>query len=276
MIVPLPPPEGELTTKSVPRGVAWLTGPASCSSFTLLDILNLLAKFLHFGFDRQARLLDYKVCRLRKSGIGFSIKLLKQEVEHLSCLARSIKCLLKLREMAAQSDHLLTHVAAIGKVGNFLGQSCRVDLNHLPAAIQQFSNSFLQAQAICIGETGRGGLYHRNERLNLLHAFTQLVLESLTFLHAHLFEIVQGLVQCLFERCRHSFIDAVARRLQRTGNSRDYVDVELPGDIEVLLKLLQRIHVTGDEWTVQFVSDLRRSLHTDCDVHTAARQSRGN
>jgi hypothetical protein len=50
--VPLPPPDGELTTKSVPLDEAGLTGPASCNSFTLLDILNLFAKFLHFRLDR--------------------------------------------------------------------------------------------------------------------------------------------------------------------------------------------------------------------------------
>ena len=61
MIVPLPPPDGELTTKSVPREVAWLTVPGVSSSFTLLDILNLLAKFLDLRFDSQARLLNYKI-----------------------------------------------------------------------------------------------------------------------------------------------------------------------------------------------------------------------
>jgi len=59
----LPPPDGELTTKSVPLEGAWSTGAASCTSFTLLDILNLLAKFLHFRLDRQPGFLDHEIRR---------------------------------------------------------------------------------------------------------------------------------------------------------------------------------------------------------------------
>lgn len=61
MIVPFPPPDGELTTKSVPLGVVVLSVLAVCTSVTLLDILNLLAKFFDFCFDRQACLLDHKI-----------------------------------------------------------------------------------------------------------------------------------------------------------------------------------------------------------------------
>ena len=63
MIVPLPPPDGELTTKSVPLAGAWLVVLEVSSSFTLLDILNLFAKFLDLRFDSQARLLNYKIGR---------------------------------------------------------------------------------------------------------------------------------------------------------------------------------------------------------------------
>ena len=63
MIVPLPPPDGELTTKSVPLGVAVLSVLAVSTSVTLLDILNLLAKFFDFRLDRQSCLLDYKIRR---------------------------------------------------------------------------------------------------------------------------------------------------------------------------------------------------------------------
>src|ERR1044072_595951 len=79
MIVPLPPPDGELTTKSVPLGEGWLTGPANCNSFTLLDILNLFAKFLHFCFDRQAGLLDGQVRRFGKRCNCLAVELLKQK-----------------------------------------------------------------------------------------------------------------------------------------------------------------------------------------------------
>ena len=61
MIVPLPPPDGELTTKSVPLGVVVLSVLAVCTSVTLLDILNLLAKFFDFRLDRQPCLLDHKI-----------------------------------------------------------------------------------------------------------------------------------------------------------------------------------------------------------------------
>src|SRR6185369_15981418 len=122
MIVPLPPPDGELTTKSVPLGDGWLTGPANCNSFTLLDILNLFAKLLHFCFDRQAGLLNRQVSRLRKRCICLAVELLEQEVEHLSRITRRLKRFLKLRKVTAQPNHFLTHIAAICEVGDFLGQ----------------------------------------------------------------------------------------------------------------------------------------------------------
>src|ERR1044072_10041903 len=99
MIVPLPPPDGELTTKSVPLGEGWLTGPANCNSFTLLDILNLFAKFLHFCFDRQAGFLDGQVRRLRKRRICLAVKLLEQKLQHLCRLACAITRFLKLRKV---------------------------------------------------------------------------------------------------------------------------------------------------------------------------------
>src|ERR1043165_6031290 len=122
MIVPLPPPDGELTTNSVPLGEGWLPGPANCNSFTLLDILNLFAKFLHFCFDREPGLLYRQVRRLGKRCICFAVELLKQEVEHFSRVARSIKRFLKLRKVTAQPHHFFTHVAAIREVSDFLGQ----------------------------------------------------------------------------------------------------------------------------------------------------------
>ena len=58
MSVPLPPPDGELTTKSVPRVEELMTSVAVSKSVTLLDILNLFAEFLHLCFDSQSRFLD--------------------------------------------------------------------------------------------------------------------------------------------------------------------------------------------------------------------------
>src|SRR5215213_6074001 len=133
-----------------------MTGPASCSSFTLLDILNLFAKFLHFCFDRQTSLLDGEVRRLRKRRVGLAIQLLQKEIEHLSCLPRSIKCFLKLRQVAAQTHHFFTDVTAIRQISNLLSQPNRIDLDDLAGAVQQFSNSFLQSQSISISEAGGG------------------------------------------------------------------------------------------------------------------------
>src|SRR5215208_6506281 len=136
MIVPFPPPEGELTTKSVPLEVMLLTGVASCSSLTLLDILNLLAEFLDFCFYCQSRFLDNQVRRFRQRRISFAIEFLEKKIKHLSSLTRRIECLLKLRKMTAQPDHLLTHITAIGEIGDFLGQSHRIYLDDLTPAIE--------------------------------------------------------------------------------------------------------------------------------------------
>ena len=215
--MPLPPPDGELTTKSVPLGEGWLIGPASCNSFTLLDILNLFAKFLHFCFDRQTRFLDGEVRRFGKRRICLAVELLEQEVEHFPCVARSIKRFLKLRKVTAQPNHLFTHVTAIRKVGDFLGQSHGIYLNDLTTAIQQFTNPFLQSQAISIRETCGRGLNDRNERFDLLHTFTQFLLECFTFLLAHLLKLVESLVQGAFECTGDSVVDAVASRLKAPG-----------------------------------------------------------
>ena len=53
--VPLPPPEGELTTMSIPRRVFGCELSVLVSSF---DILHLFPQFLNLGFDHQARVLD--------------------------------------------------------------------------------------------------------------------------------------------------------------------------------------------------------------------------
>jgi hypothetical protein len=56
----LPPPEGELTTKSVPRETGeLLTWVAVWNSFTLLDILDLFAKFFDLCLYCQPSLFDH-------------------------------------------------------------------------------------------------------------------------------------------------------------------------------------------------------------------------
>src|ERR1043165_3806924 len=111
MIVPLPPPEGELTTNKVPRGlVSFVISVAGCSSFTLLDILNLLAEFFDLCFDCQPSFLDYQISRLRKGGVCFTVQFLQQKIEHFSRFARGIERFLKLGQVTAQTHHLLAHV----------------------------------------------------------------------------------------------------------------------------------------------------------------------
>src|SRR5689334_14148250 len=122
MIVPLPPPEGELTTKRVPRAlVAFVMSVTGCTSFTLLDILNLLAEFFDLGLDCQPSFLDYQISRLGKRGVRFTVQFLQEKVEHLSRFARGIERFLKLRQVTAQTHHLLADVAAVGEVRDFLG-----------------------------------------------------------------------------------------------------------------------------------------------------------
>src|ERR1043165_616643 len=158
MIVPLPPPEGELTTKRVPRGlVAFVIPVAGCSSFTLLDILNLLAEFFDLCFDCQPSFLDYQISRLGKSGVRFTVQFLQEKVEHLSRFTRGIECFLELSQVTAQTHHLLADVAAVGEVRDLLGQPRRIYLHYLSATLEQLPDPFLQTQAVSVGESGRGG-----------------------------------------------------------------------------------------------------------------------
>ena len=62
--------------------------------------------------------------------------------------------------------------------------------------------------------------------------------------------------------------------MQRARNASEHVDVQFTADIEVLLQLLQRVDVAGDERAVQFVRKLGRSFETDGDVDTPARETR--
>ena len=71
-------------------------------------------------------------------------------------------------------------------------------------------------------------------------------LEGFAFLLAHFLEFVEGLVQCLFESGDHSLVDAVAGGLECAGNAGEDVDIELAGDIEILLQLFQGVDVAGD------------------------------
>ncbi len=62
MSVPLPPPEGELTTTSIPRPVVTSerVAPPVCSLISL-DILHLLAQFFDRSFNEQAGVFDQQV-----------------------------------------------------------------------------------------------------------------------------------------------------------------------------------------------------------------------
>jgi len=62
MMLPFPPPDGELTTKSVPRGARPEFVVCETTSVTLLDILNLFAQFLDLRLDCQAGFLNRQVC----------------------------------------------------------------------------------------------------------------------------------------------------------------------------------------------------------------------
>ena len=62
MSVPLPPPEGELMTKRMPRSTGTGAGDAKGSAFNFsLNVLHLFAQLFHFRFDRQRGLFDRHV-----------------------------------------------------------------------------------------------------------------------------------------------------------------------------------------------------------------------
>src|SRR5688572_15984735 len=178
--------------------------------------------------------------------------------------------------MAPQADHLFTYVTAIGEIRNFLRQSHRIQFDNLSAAIQQLSNAFLQPKTIRIRQTFGAGFDRRHERFNLLHAFAQFDFQRRAFLLTHLLEFVERLVQRAVQCIDYSLVDPVTGRLQRARNAGEEVDVEFTCDIEVLLQLLQRVDVAGDERTVQFVGELRGSFEADGDVNTSARETRAD
>ena len=58
MRVPLPPPDGELTTTSIPRPPDADESLESSAFVNSFNILHLFAQFLNLGFDGQARIFD--------------------------------------------------------------------------------------------------------------------------------------------------------------------------------------------------------------------------
>ena len=56
--VPLPPPDGELTTISIPRTLVALELSESCVVVSSFNILHLFTQFLNLGLDGEARVFD--------------------------------------------------------------------------------------------------------------------------------------------------------------------------------------------------------------------------
>ena len=59
--VPLPPPEGELMTKSMPRSAAAAGDSTDPALNFSLNVLHLFAQLFHFRFDRERGLFDRHV-----------------------------------------------------------------------------------------------------------------------------------------------------------------------------------------------------------------------
>src|SRR4029079_11255371 len=123
-------------------------------------------------------------------------------------------------------------------------------------------------------QTGRGRLDYGHESFDLLDTFAQFGLERFAFLLAHFFELIERLVHGPVHGRGHTFVDTIAGGLQGAGNASDDVDVELAGDVEVLLQLFQRADVTSDQRSIDLVSDLRHALHADGDVDATTRKPR--
>src|SRR5207249_684398 len=101
--VPLPPPDGELTTINIPRPVlrlAALSSPAVISSF---NILHLFAKFLNFSLDRERRIFDRNLSRFSQHRVGFAIEFLQKKVETFADFAINFQRRAKLFDVAAQA-----------------------------------------------------------------------------------------------------------------------------------------------------------------------------
>ncbi len=63
MSVPLPPPEGELMTKRMPRSTSVLCVPcpSNPAAASLFNVLHLLSQFFGFAFDREGGFFDRKI-----------------------------------------------------------------------------------------------------------------------------------------------------------------------------------------------------------------------
>src|SRR5215213_4777709 len=138
MSVPLPPPEGELTTTSIPRPLitSARVAPPACS-LSSLDILHLLAQFFDRPLDGEARVFDQQIGRLRKHRVRLAVQLLQEEVEALARLALARERLAELHEVTLQTRYLFGDVAAVGEVGDFLCQPPLVQFDHLALARHQ-------------------------------------------------------------------------------------------------------------------------------------------
>src|SRR2546430_4306608 len=115
--------------------------------------------------------------------------------------------------MTPKSDHLFTHVAAVGEESYLLGQPGGINFNKWSVAAQQFSDAFLQARAIGVHQPRRRVLNDWNQRIDSLDAVGHLQTKCLAFLRAHAFEFIRSLSHGAFDTRDYIIAKAIARRL---------------------------------------------------------------
>src|SRR5437870_9949830 len=82
--VPLPPPDGELTTISIPCGAVMAAVFASCVCVSSFNILHLFAKFLNLSLNGQGGIFDGDFGGFRQNRVSLPIEFLEQEIQSLA------------------------------------------------------------------------------------------------------------------------------------------------------------------------------------------------
>src|SRR6266545_5763568 len=132
--------------------------------------------------------------------------------------------------MTPQANHFLAYVAAVGKICNFLGQPCGIDLDQLTVTAQQLSNPLLQPRTISIDQSRRGVFDCRNESVYLIDPFRHFLPERLTFLRAHSFEFSKGFGERFLNTRDRVIAKPLASGLKCRSESRQNVNIEVTSD----------------------------------------------
>jgi len=61
--------------------------------------------------------------------------------------------------------------------------------------------------------------------------------------------------------------------MERSGYSSDHINIQLTRDVKIPLHLFQRVHIPGNQRSIEFIINLGSSFKVDGHIYSSARQA---